>query len=330
MASPIINNKRSDLSKEIPIGTPYLVFIDPSNVCNFKCNFCAPQTKKCGSGFKKQFMEFDLFKKVIDDLKAFPDKVRVLRMYTMGEPLLNPEFCKMVSYAKEKAVADWIETVTNGSVLNQELNQKLADCGIDRIRISIESISEEGYRDICGAKINYTKFVDNIRDLYQRTRNKCEIYVKIVDVSVDTEEKRKRFYELFEDICDYIYIENVVPVWPNFDEIKDKYSKPSSGIMGIDIWEDINVCPFVFYGCVVNPDGQVTPCCTDWERSVIYGNVNNTHFKDIWGGASMKAFWMNMLKGNKNLYDSCRNCEYIKYTANENIDAYAEEILERL
>ncbi|MCQ2081363.1 MAG: radical SAM protein [Lachnospiraceae bacterium] len=330
MASPIINSNRSDLSKEIPISTPYLLFIDPSNVCNFKCNFCAPQSKKSRNAFNKQFMEYDLFKKVIDDLQDFPEKVKVLRMYTMGEPLLNPNFCRMVTYAKEKNVANWIETVTNGSVLNPELNQRLADSGIDRIRISIESISEEGYRDICGKKINYAEFVENIKDLYERTRGKCDIYIKIVDVSVDTEEKRNIFYNYFKDICDNIYIENVVPVWPNFDEIKDKYDKPSSGIMGIDVWEDINVCPFVFYGCVVNPDGCVTPCCTDWERSIIYGNVSNKSFKEIWGGSVMKSFWINMLKGKKNLYDSCRNCDYIKYTANENIDAYAEDILKRL
>ena len=46
MKSPIVCDDRSDLGKAIPLKTPYLLFIDPSNACNFKCNFCAPQNKK--------------------------------------------------------------------------------------------------------------------------------------------------------------------------------------------------------------------------------------------------------------------------------------------
>ena len=91
--------------------------------------------------YTKQMMPYELFCKIIDDIGEFPDKLKVLRINGQGEPLLNPDFCKMVAYAKNKQVADWIETITNGSRLNPTLNQNLADSGIDRIRISIESLS---------------------------------------------------------------------------------------------------------------------------------------------------------------------------------------------
>lgn len=330
MKSPIVNDNRNQLSEVIPLTTPYDLFVDPSNVCNFKCNFCAPQTKDSNRGFKKQFMSLDLFKKLIDDATGFPQKFKILRMYTMGEPLLNPMFCQMVEYAKQKNVADMIETVTNGSVLNPELNQKLVDSGIDRIRISIEATTPEEYGTICGYKIDYQKFVENIADLFKRSRGKCQIYIKTVDVSVSTKEKKKLFFDTYQDICDNIFVENVAPIWPDFDEIKDQYTAPDKGLMGTDLINKIKVCPFIYYGCVVNPDGQVTPCCADWERGYVYGNVADSDLKDIWGGNRMKTFWINMLKGNKDMYSSCKSCEYLTFAANENIDDSAARILERL
>lgn len=275
-------------------------------------------------------MDFELYKKVIDDITGFPEKLRVLRIYSTGEPLLNPYFCDMVAYAKKKNISNWIETVTNGSLLNPTLNQKLADSGIDRIRISIEATTKEEYKSICGVDIEYSRLIENISDLYDRTRGKCDIYIKTVNISVDTKEKEQFFYDNFSGICDKIYIENIVPVWADFDELDDKYTYADWGLMGTDIWQEIKVCPFIFYGCVINSDGQVTPCCTDWERNMVYGNVAEQDIKEIWYGEKMRSFWINMLKGKRDIYKSCKKCNYLIYAANDNIDDSAEIILSRL
>ena len=108
-----------------------------------------------------------------------------------------------------KDVAEWIETITNGSMLNPKLNQELVDSGIDRIRISIEAIDAVGYKNIANVNIDVKILVENIADLYKRSRGKTEIYIKTVDASVDTESKKELFYTMFGDICDKIFIDNV-------------------------------------------------------------------------------------------------------------------------
>lgn len=325
----IISTKRHRLEDVLPLEFPYSLMLDPCNLCNFKCKFCALQSSEEKQSFHKQFMEWELFKKIIDDISRFPVRLKVLRVSGQGEPFLNPNFIEMISYAKEKQVADFIETVTNGSKLCPEFNAKLVGSGIDRIRISIESVSEEGYRNIAGCKINFNKFIENIKDLHDKSNGKCEIYIKIVDAAVDTEEKRELFYDIFGNICDRIWIDQVIPLWSDFDEINNSFCIQEKGVHGQAL-QAVKVCPFSFYNLLINPDGDVTVCCADWKRKLVLGNLNIQTFDEIWNGELLRNFWIDMLKGDKNKYEMCSKCLLPMYDCNDNIDEFAEVILERL
>lgn len=118
--------------------------------------------------YKKQTMPFELYKKIIDDLSKFPERLKMIRLVAHGEPLLNPHFTDMVRYTKKAGVCNWIETITNGSRLTPELNDEFAASGLDRIRISVEAPTEEGYKETAGVDIDMEKFTENIRDLYKK------------------------------------------------------------------------------------------------------------------------------------------------------------------
>lgn len=325
----IINQNRNRLEDVLPLSTPYSLFIDPCNFCNFRCNFCAMQSSDEKFAFKKQLMPLELMKKIIDDLSEFPDKLKMLRLAAVGEPLLHPDFVEMVRYAKEKGVTGFLETVTNGSKLNPELNQELADSGIDRIRISVEEITEEGYYQIANTKIDFQQFVANIKDLHERCTGKCEIYVKTVDAAVDTKEKEQLFYQLFEECCDKIWIDHVIPIWPGWEKLEENFTLQMKGLHGQEL-QAVKVCPFPFYTLVVNPDGEVTVCCGDWKRKLVVGDVSKQKLSEIWNGKPLKKLWVDMLSGNREKYEMCQKCQIPMYDCNDNIDAYAEQILNRM
>ncbi len=325
----IVNKNRHKLEEVLPLETPYSLALDPCNLCNFQCKFCAMQTTEEVQNYKKQFMELSLFEKIIDDLKAFPDKLKVLRLSGQGEPFLNPYYIEMIKYAKKMEVADYIETVTNGSRFSPEYNQKIVESGIDRIRISVEAVDQEGYYEMAGTKIDFALFVDNIRDLYERSRGGCEIFIKTVDAAVNTEEKEKIFLDTFGDICDTIFVDHIVPLWSDFERLSDNFCLKSEGMHGQKL-QKVEVCPYPFYNLIINPDGEVTVCCADWKRKLVVGNLVNQTLKDIWNGKSLRTFWKDMLLGRKNQYEMCRKCLLPMYDCNDNIDAYALQILERL
>lgn len=324
----IINRNRNKLEDVIPLSTPYTVAIDPSNLCNFKCNFCAIQSKSEKLNFKKQFMDKKLFFKIIDDLTEFPEQLKVLRINGQGEPLLNPDLPEMIQYAKDKHVAEFVEIITNGSRLNPELSKRLIDSGIDRIRISIEALDADGYYDIAGVQINFDNFVNNIKYLHDISGN-CEIYCKIVDVAVPTDSDKQKFYNLFGDICDRIFIDNVIPLWSDFEEIKDNMVIGEKGVHGQKV-QNVMVCPYSFYSLIVNSDGEVTACCADWKRKLVFGDLNNDKLTDIWRGEKLRNFWIEMLKGNKNSYEMCCKCTLPAFDCNDYIDDYADMILRRV
>lgn len=324
----LVCQERHRLEEVIPLDGPYTLAIDPSNLCNFKCNFCAIQYKDEKLNFKKQFMSLELFQKIIDDLKAFPERLKVLRVNGQGEPLLNPDICEMIRYAKESRAADYIELITNGSQLSPELNRKLIDSGIDRIRISIEALDQEGYQHISGTKIDYEKFLANIKDLHDIS-GQCEIYCKIVDVTVPTEEDKNKFFTMFGEICDRMFIDNVIPLWSDFEELNASASAAGKGVHGQKV-ENVVVCPYSFYSLIINPDGEVTACCADWKRKLVFGNLQEKSLLEIWQGEELRNFWIQMLKGNKNQYEMCAKCLLPMYDCNDNIDAYAEQILAKL
>lgn len=325
----IVNGERNKLEEVLPLSFPYSLAIDPCNLCNFECQFCAIQTAEEKLLFKKQFMKKELFEKIIDDLGEFSERLKVLRLSGQGEPLLNPHITEMISYAKQKEVADFIEIVTNGSKFNSQLNKKLVESGIDRIRISIEAVNEENYFEMTNRKIDFNAFVDNIKDLHDKSGEHCEIYIKTVDAAVDTEEKEKLFYDTFENICDRIWVDQVAPLWSDFDELNKKFDIKCIGMHGQKL-QPVNVCPFPFYNLIVNPDGEVTVCCADWKRKLSLGNLSKQKFVDIWNGEILRTFWKDMLTGNKNKYEMCAKCVLPVYDCNDNIDEYAEQILARL
>ena len=152
-------------------------------------------------------MPMELLKKIVSYLKEFPNKIKSLNLYKDGEPLLHPNFPEMYQYLKESGVAEQIRVKTNGSLLNLQLNRRLIDAGLEWIGISVEAVSVEKYWDISSYRIDYDKFLYNLRDLYEH-RGTCQIHIKIIDAGLSEAEKDK-FFQDFSSLCDTCALENI-------------------------------------------------------------------------------------------------------------------------
>ena len=116
---------RLELKNALPLRTPYVIHIDPSDTCNFRCKFCPsgnPELMQKTRGRGHGPMDFDLYKGIIDSLQEFPDPIRVIRLYKEGEPLVNKHFADMVRYAKSSSKVLRVDTTTNASLLTPELS----------------------------------------------------------------------------------------------------------------------------------------------------------------------------------------------------------------
>jgi radical SAM protein with 4Fe4S-binding SPASM domain len=319
---------RTRLEEVIPIATPFLIFLDPSDRCNFRCKFCPTGDRALLKKVHRRprLMDFALFKKIIDDLCDFPEPIKVLRLYKDGEPLLNPKFPDMIRYAKERGCALQVDTTTNASLLNPALNLRLIDAGLDRLHISLNGLTAEAYRNFTGCKIDFQKLVDHIAHFYNH-RKSCLVCVKIVG-DLLTEEEKHRFLELFGDISDRIFIEHIAPCWPAFD-MKEAAPNAEVGISGQEI-RDVQVCPYIFYSLSINSDGQVSLCFLDWARKLIVGDVKKERFKDIWNGEALFRHRLIHLQKKRKTHPICGVCGQLTHCMPDDIDAYADFLLQKL
>ena len=174
----------------------------PVYACNFKCDYCLNSLPKEEHGYisNKIFMDLSLYKKCIDDIAKFENKLKALLFVGMGEPLLHKDIVEMVRYAKEKDIADSIEIVTNGALLNNSLSKMLIEAGLDRLRISIQGVSKEKYKKTSNVDIDFEEFVQNINYFYENRKN-TKVYVKIIDCSLSDKNEEQIFFDIFTGIC---------------------------------------------------------------------------------------------------------------------------------
>jgi radical SAM protein with 4Fe4S-binding SPASM domain len=319
---------RTPLETVIPLATPFIVFVDPASSCNFKCTFCPTGHRDmiAETGRFQGVMKLDVFQKVVDDLGAFDQPIKVLRLYKDGEPFLNKRLAEMVAYARKSGHVDYIDTTTNGTLLTPERVGPILDAGIDKINISVDGMTEETYLRFTGFKFNFAKFVENVKWIYANKGN-CEIVVKIPSELI-TEAQRQQFFDTFGDHCDRIFVENFAPCWPEFDIEAHTGVKISKGIYQQDIGET-DTCPYIFYGYSVNADGLVSSCFLDWGRKLVIGDVRTQSMKEIWNSTAMNALRLQHLEGRRRQNGVCGNCGQLSHCLPDNIDAHRLMLLEK-
>lgn len=324
-----LNEKRKNLGEVLPLKQPYVLLVDPSSICNLRCQWCPSgyDALISSTGRAQQIMPLELFEKIVEQAKAFSKPFNVLRLYKEGEPLVNPNFPEIVKMAKESKCFTRIDTTTNGILLNKQLNRKIIAAGIDQINISVNGVNEEQIYKNTGRHINFDEYVNNIRDLYNN-RGNCVVYVKTIK-DILTENEKEKFFDIFGESADRVFLERLSPAWPTFDVSKSGYNYEDVGNYEQPV-EDRKVCPYIFYIMVVNADGTVSTCVGDWRHHQIVGNINEENIKDIWNGNMQRKYQIEHLRGNKDCFEMCKSCKVITHGCYDNIDQYAHEIEKKI
>lgn len=182
-----LSKDREILHEAVPLRTPFLLGIYTGDICNIKCHYCLhslPAEKQKDINLAREFMSWDIFKKVADSTKKFPNKVKTVLFSSIGEPTLNPHLPKMISYIRELGTVNVIKMVTNGVALTKGLIDEIIGSGIDRIEISIQGMDAKMYKQNAGIEIDFENFFDNLSYLYEN-KKKCQIYMQTVDTCLD-------------------------------------------------------------------------------------------------------------------------------------------------
>jgi MoaA/NifB/PqqE/SkfB family radical SAM enzyme len=320
-------NLRENLSEVVPLNTPYVIFLDPCGACNFQCKFCPCNNSNFKNKERHAMMDIKLFRKILNDIEGFPEQVKVINLYGFGEPLLHPLYVEMVEEIKKRNLCRELRCTTNGYLLTPELNQRLIQTGLDMVRISVEALSRQDYQDICGVDIDMTSFVENIKHLYQISRNtNTKVSIKILNVALRDDSDASRFYNMFEPISDYTYIQDTTQAWSEF-EAYVPVGNYEAGNIG-DMKDEDKICSFALTNMAIHSNGSVGVCPQDWKFATEYGNAADSSLIDLWNSEKLRGFRIAHLSGHRRKIPYCKECDVC--VSNDDVRECANKIMQRL
>lgn len=269
---------------------PSKVIIENTNACNSDCIFCTHNQMTR----KKGFMNFQLFKKIIDDCTT--QGVREVAIYRLGEPLLDTQFSEKITYAK-KAGIEIVSTNTNASLLDEENATKILDSDIDVIYISLDASSKAVYEGIRRG-LNYDVVERNVMKFIELRNNRGRKARIILHFCITQENRNqvKDFIRKWKNSVDQICIADTHD-WSGNIEIKDKRPFQRNG-----------PCKLPWTEMVISWDGKVPLCCVDYNDTVVLGDLTNESIKDVWGGEKLKKYRKIHINKDFDKIPICKNC----------------------
>jgi radical SAM protein with 4Fe4S-binding SPASM domain len=194
------------------------------------------------------------------------------------------------------------------------------------LRVSLQGVTDEMYKKVGGTDYPVSSLVDNVKYFFANRKN-TKIHVKIINVGLNDDKEKELFYKLFSPICDEATIEFLIPFINEIDHssITDDLSKCKLGHN-----QSISkICSMPFYMLVLEPNGNLIPCCSS-VVPYVYGNIRNSNLKDIWKSKKINDFLcMQLTDLTQNII--CKECSVPQFGLQEGdyLDNEKEKLLEK-
>ncbi len=164
--------------------------------CNLRCVHCYADagSRRSGELSTQEAMEF------IDDLASIQVPVLLL---SGGEPLMRKDIIDLIIHAKSKGMH--VSLSTNGTLIDGETAEKLAEAGVDYVGVSIDGVEEtnDRFRGLRGAFRKAMEGLENAASAgiltgirFTVTKFNLKDVPEVIDLIVENEVPRFCLYHL--------------------------------------------------------------------------------------------------------------------------------------
>ncbi len=311
-----------------------LLFWETTSGCNLRCVHCraVAQPERIEGELSTQ----ECFK-IIDDIVSFSNPILIL---TGGEPLYRPDFFEIAEYANSKGLR--VAMATNGTLVTEEIAQKIKDVGIQRISISLDgscAATHDAFRGIPGSyeaalqgfrnlkkmglsvQFNTTVAKHNLHEMQDIMKLAVDIGADALHIfmlvpvgcGVEIAEEQMVSAETYEELLTWFYDESKkVPIElkatcaPHYHRVMRQRAKED----GTKLTIQSHGMAAVTKGCLagsgvafLSSKGQVQPC---GYLPVKAGNIYEQSLKEIWESSEV----FHDLRDPNNMKGKCGVCEY--------------------
>lgn len=297
-----------------PLGYPVIAQIEPVNFCNLSCPLCLTTSET--SSRPGSILRFEEFKKFIDDAG---DYLLLIILWNWGEPFLNPDIFRMISYAKSKNII--MHSSTNGNVkFDEEKAEKLVDSGLDSLVIAVDGASQDTYSKYRKGG-NLDQVLENIKTIVRVKKIKRSETPRLIMRSVvmqHNEAELPLMRRLAEELeVDYFTLKTV-DMPPSIGQDLDKDYAPKSNRYRRYEYKDGSyqrkqkpfMCMRPWKRITLDALGEIIPCEYEYKDLHTFGSIQNGRSAvSAWKGKVAQEFRKKFNLGNNDYY-LCKDCTY--------------------
>jgi len=324
--SSLRQGDRLNLAEAAPLPSPLTIYVEPTNICNFRCVYCPesfPDYVDRAHGLHR--LDLSGFTRIADQILEL-GRLKTLNFYMMGEPFLNRSLPDFIWLATNRGLADRTSVTTNGTVLDALMIDRVLDSGLSYLRVSVYGGTEQTNAERTASRIPLAKVIANVRAIKdrrnQRGLTEPFLYVKMIESHDPVEDQA--FLDTFRPICDEVALEPVM----NFNDPEGhnlSLIPPEQMLAQPYFQHRKQACAFPFYTMVIHADLQVSVCCVDWAKQAVVGDLTTETLREIWHGDRLRQFQVTHLRGQRETLAACARCTYL-FTAPDNIDGLSPDV----
>jgi MoaA/NifB/PqqE/SkfB family radical SAM enzyme len=263
--------------------------------CNASCIMC-PRDKH-EHGREHGIMDQAKYERSIDEVVALGAKKIVLTGF--GEPLLDRKLELKVAYASSKGLGTYF--ITNGSALTPVRARRLVEAGLSEMRVSFYGMRPETYNAVMQG-LDFEKTKNKVLE-FLRIRDemgsKTRVQISYLEMDQNKDDSGA-FREFWEPKV------NAIEIWKphNFgdgrdyrerldDSKKTSCGRPENGPLQIQ-W-----------------NGEVIPCCYDYNNQIILGNAFETPVLELLNGPKYRLLRYSHRMKKFGLFPYCSQCDQL-------------------
>lgn len=281
---------------------PKIIQVQTQYGCNARCVFC-PMGREQGP--IKGRMSDDTFARIVEE--AVKNDCRVFSPYLQNDPLVDKklhEKIKIIREVRGKRKYPQTKIITNGGLLNEVKAYQLIESGLEKIVFSVHGVDADIYNGI----MQGPKFDTVVENIERFVKVKKELGAKNPDIEI--------WAVLTKDVQDQL--EETKAFWRKrgiYFKARQLDNRANPDIIdNVDLavedleWKYAFYCTIPFWRAWILQNGDMVLCCVDWERSQVFGNVNDHSIKEIWNSPGYRNYRQRM-KDRDLVGTLCENCQ---------------------
>ncbi|QUS59322.1 radical SAM/SPASM domain-containing protein [Synechocystis sp. PCC 7338] len=292
---------------------PNYLYIEPINICNANCIFCAYQYDKR----EKKIQSFEGIQSVLKDYVESGGKSVDLTPFA-GEIFINPEIISIIKKISSFREIQHISAYTNASLLhNVDLNE-LMQSGLTSLHVSVSPLDKKAYSKIYRSNF-YSRVLKNIKNLLIVFGNSKNKTIKKIEISFRSDRSLKECKEL-PDYLEYVqpYLSKNVTVtsmscFDSWSEmIQDEDLLPGMKLLHTKLSGKIEPCSRI-YNTQILVDGSIRLCGCRFDNNasedeLYIGNISSIGLLDAYNSPKAQQIRNSFQEGK--LLKICQHCSW--------------------